>query len=153
MSFTTRFKNYRNNTNISYCGGIVASQSFHPHTILQPYFYNRLLRNIPVTLLVLLLASCSVAKKIGKQADQVLLSDTAISTGHIGISIYEPATNSFWYNHNATKYFVPASNTKLFSLYAGLKYLGDSVPGLRYELDTNGGVRVQPTGDPSFLHA
>jgi D-alanyl-D-alanine carboxypeptidase len=152
MSHTPNFKLNMSNTSGSLYSSIVASQSFHPHTFLQRYSYHRLFRHTSVGLLLLLLASCSVTKKIGKQAEHVLLSDTAISTGHIGISIYEPATNSFWYNHDATKYFVPASNTKLFSLYAGLKYLGDSVPGLRYEADANGVVRIQPTGDPSFLH-
>ena len=50
-----------------------------------------------------LLFSCSVSKQISKQANTILLNDTAISTGHIGISIYEPATNTYWYNYNATK--------------------------------------------------
>ena len=76
---------------------------------------------------LLFLSSCSVSKQISKQADTILLKDSAISTGHIGISIYEPATNTYWYNYNATKYFVPASNIKLFTLYAGMKYLGDSL--------------------------
>ncbi len=71
--------------------------------------------------------------------------------GHIGISIYEPATGKFWYNYQAEKYFVPASNTKLFSLYAGMKYLGDSLPGLRYEIE-NGNINILGTGDPTFLH-
>lgn len=99
-----------------------------------------------------LLASCSISSRISKQATQLLLKDSAISTGHIGISIYDPAAGRYWYNYNATKYFVPASNTKLFSLYAGLKYLGDSIPALRYEIDNDSTLRIQPTGDPTFLH-
>ncbi|MBC7890172.1 MAG: D-alanyl-D-alanine carboxypeptidase [Ferruginibacter sp.] len=102
--------------------------------------------------LVLLLTSCSTSKQISKLATKILLKDSAISTGHTGISIYEPATNQYWYNYNATKYFIPASNTKLFSLYAGMKYLGDSIAGLRYEIDTDSSLRIQPTGDPTFLH-
>ena len=98
-----------------------------------------------------ILASCSVSKQISKQSDKILLQDSAVSTGHIGISIFEPSTNSFWYNYNAAKYFVPASNTKLFSLYAGLKYLGDSLPGLRYEKISDQAILIQPTGDPTFL--
>ena len=101
--------------------------------------------------LLILLASCSVSKQIAKQADAILLKDSAASTGFIGISIYEPATGKYWYNYNATKYFTPASNTKLFTLYAGMKYLGDSLPGLRYTIihDT---LLALPTGDPSFLN-
>ncbi len=50
---------------------------------------------------------------------------------------FDASANKYLYNHNGQKYFVPASNTKLFSCYAALKYLGDSLPGLRYwENDT-----------------
>ncbi|MGB4843336.1 MAG: D-alanyl-D-alanine carboxypeptidase [Ferruginibacter sp.] len=100
---------------------------------------------------IFLLSSCSVSKQISKQANTILLNDTAISTGHIGISIYEPATNTYWYNYNATKNFIPASNTKLFTLYAGMKYLGDSLVGARfYHYGTS--LFINPAGDPTFLH-
>jgi D-alanyl-D-alanine carboxypeptidase/D-alanyl-D-alanine-endopeptidase (penicillin-binding protein 4) len=105
-----------------------------------------------VSLLLVITSSCSVSRQINKQASQILLKDTVISTGHIGICIYEPAKDQYWYNYNATKYFVPASNTKLFSLYAGMKYLGDSLVGLRYQTNEAGEVFLYPTGDPSFLH-
>ena len=99
-------------------------------------------------------SGCSVSKKISKQADSILFKDSAINTGHVGISIYEPATNKYWYNHNETHYFIPASNTKLFSLYAGMKYLGDSLVGLRYQALTMAGekiIEITPAGDPTFL--
>lgn len=95
-------------------------------------------------------ASCSISKQINRQVTQILLKDTAISTGHIGISIYEPATNKYWYNFNAGKYFIPASNTKLFTLYAGLKYLGDSLVAARL-IKSGDRLTVYPTGDPTFL--
>ena len=105
-----------------------------------------------VPCILFILASCSVSRQISKKAGSILLNDTAISTGHIGISIYEPATNKYWYNYNATKYFIPASNTKLFTLYAGMKYLGDSLVGLRYEIENDSNIHIQPTGDPTFLN-
>jgi D-alanyl-D-alanine carboxypeptidase/D-alanyl-D-alanine-endopeptidase (penicillin-binding protein 4) len=94
--------------------------------------------------------SCSVSKQISKKANRILLKDSAISQGHIGISIYEPATGKYWYEHDAEKYFIPASNTKLFSLYAGLKYLGDSLVGLRYTIEGDT-TYITPTADPTFL--
>ena len=103
-------------------------------------------------LMLSIISSCSVSKQISKQANTILLNDTAISTGHIGISIYEPATNKYWYNYNADKYFIPASNTKLFTLYAGMKYLGDSLVGLRYQDKGENAFNIFPTGDPTFLH-
>lgn len=98
------------------------------------------------------LTSCSVSKQISKQAENILIKDTAISKGHIGICIYEPATGTYWYNYNADKYFISASNTKLFTLYAGMKYLGDSLVGLRYNsVIENNTTYINPTGDPTFL--
>ena len=102
-------------------------------------------------LMLCFICSCSVSKQIGKQANSILLSDSAIATGHIGISIYEPATNKYWYNYDADKYFIPASNTKLFTLYAGMKYLGDSLVGAKV-FEVNDTIYFQPTGDPTFLH-
>jgi serine-type D-Ala-D-Ala carboxypeptidase/endopeptidase (penicillin-binding protein 4) len=102
---------------------------------------------------IFMLASCSVSKKISNQATDILLNDTAISTGHIGISIYEPATDKYWYNYNADKYFIPASNTKLFTLYAGMKYLGDSLTALVYQNFSDTAINVAGTGDPTFMHA
>ena len=67
-----------------------------------------------------LLSCVSSSAQISQLADSILINDSVISTGHIGISIYEPATNTYLYNYNATKYFVPASNTKLFTCYAGM---------------------------------
>jgi len=96
--------------------------------------------------------SCSGSRKIAREAEYQLLNDTAIRQGHIGISIYEPATGKYWYNHNADKYFIPASNTKLYTLYAGLKYLGDSLPGIGYQFEPGNNVtHIFPTGDPGFL--
>ena len=97
------------------------------------------------------LFSCSINKELGKQANRILLKDSAIAAGHIGISIFEPATGKYWYNHNGDKYFVPASNTKLFSLYAGMKYLGDSLVGMKIT-QTNDALMLNPTGDPTLLH-
>lgn len=79
------------------------------------------------------------------------MQDSSISQGHIGISIYEPSTGKYLYNYQAEKYFVPASNTKLFSLYAGMKYLGDSITAFKYFEDQNT-ITIEPAGDPTFLH-
>ena len=100
---------------------------------------------------LLVFASCSTQRKIAKAARTTLFQDSSVQHAHVGISLYDPATNKYLYNHNGQKYFVPASNTKLFSCYAALKYLGDSLPGIKYwENDT--ALYLVPTGDPSLLH-
>jgi D-alanyl-D-alanine carboxypeptidase/D-alanyl-D-alanine-endopeptidase (penicillin-binding protein 4) len=105
---------------------------------------------IPCSLIML--ASCSVSRQIAKEADAKLLKDTAVNTGFIGISIYDPSANKYLYNYNATKNFIPASNTKLFTLYAGMKYLGDSLTGIAYQNYSDTAINVFATGDPTFLH-
>jgi D-alanyl-D-alanine carboxypeptidase/D-alanyl-D-alanine-endopeptidase (penicillin-binding protein 4) len=81
----------------------------------------------------------------------MLLVDTAIRTGHIGISLFEPSSNSYWYNYNATHYFIPASNTKLFSFYTALKYLKDSLVAAQYDVMEDSILVVEASADPSFL--
>jgi D-alanyl-D-alanine carboxypeptidase/D-alanyl-D-alanine-endopeptidase (penicillin-binding protein 4) len=100
--------------------------------------------------IILVLSSCSVQQKISKSAKQVI-SDSSLLTAHVGISIYEPATGKYWYNYQGDKYFVPASNTKLATCYAAMKYLGDSLVGLRYQRLSNS-TWIEGTADPTFLH-
>ena len=97
-------------------------------------------------------SSCTPYRKISRQADNILLKDSLLSMGHAGICIYEPATQTYWYERQSGNYFIPASNTKLFTLYAGMKYLGDSITGLLYQVKENGITAIIPTGDPTFLH-
>jgi len=102
-------------------------------------------------LLLLLFCSCKTLGQITQQQSSTFLNDSVVATGHLGISIYEPATGKYLYNYNADKNFIPSSNVKLFSLYAGMKYLKDSLVGLRYvENDTS--VFIYPSGDPTLLH-
>ncbi len=104
-----------------------------------------------VLILNLFLASCSVAKQINRLAKNDVLNDTAFISAHTGISIYEPATGKYLYNYQGDKYFVPASNTKLLTCYAAMKYLGDSLVGLRYR-EENNEIMIYGAGDPTFLH-
>jgi len=100
----------------------------------------------------LVLAACSTQREIGKAANASLLQDENVKDAHVGISIYDASANKYLYNYHGNKYFVPASNTKLFTCYAALKYLGDSLPGIRY-LEDDTAVYLMPTGDPSLLHS
>jgi D-alanyl-D-alanine carboxypeptidase/D-alanyl-D-alanine-endopeptidase (penicillin-binding protein 4) len=100
-----------------------------------------------------ILAACSVQKKVQRSAMETVLKAPALQTAHIGISIYEPATGKYWYNHQGDKYFVPASNVKIPTCYAAMKYLGDSLVGGRIAIDSNGMLELYPSGDPTFLHS
>lgn len=101
--------------------------------------------------IICFLVSCSVQKQIAKRAQKSLLTSPDLASAHIGISIFDPALNRYWYNYQGDKNFIPSSNTKLFTLYAGLKYLGDSLVAARYKVE-DGTLTLQATGDPTFLH-
>ena len=107
--------------------------------------------NLSILVAISFLVSCSASRSVSSQKSEELMQQPGLANAHVGICIYEPATGKYLYNYQADKYFVPASNTKIFALYAGLKNLGDSLPAIRYfEKDT--AIYLQPTGDPSFLH-
>lgn len=94
--------------------------------------------------------SCSIQQKISRSVKQVI-NDSSLVTAHVGISIYEPATGKFWYNYQGDKYFVPASNTKIPTCYAAMKYLGDSLVVARIAFSKDSVLEIFPTGDPTFL--
>lgn len=100
--------------------------------------------------LYIFLASCSPARTITK-AEKHFLKDAAVRNAHIGISIYDAGKASYVYSYQSDHYFTPASNTKLFTCYAALKYLGDSIIGLRY-YETPDTLYLLPTADPTLLY-
>lgn len=102
-------------------------------------------------LCVLLMASCTLSRRTADAARNILLQDTALSQAHVGIALFDPTSGKWRYRHQADRYFVPASNTKLITCYAAMKHLGDSLDGIEWqELDT--AIILWPTGDPTFLH-
>ncbi|MDT0607084.1 D-alanyl-D-alanine carboxypeptidase [Croceitalea rosinachiae] len=52
---------------------------------------------------------------------------------------------------NSDKYFTPASNVKIFTLYSGLQLIPNKIPSLKY-LVQNDTLYFEGTGDPSWLH-
>jgi D-alanyl-D-alanine carboxypeptidase/D-alanyl-D-alanine-endopeptidase (penicillin-binding protein 4) len=127
----------------------VASQSFH--LMINEQLRRNIILLTSYLLLLTSLVSCSSGKYISKQAKQTLLSDSNLTAAHVGISIYDASANKYLYNYQADKYFIPASNTKIFTCYAAMKHLGDSLVGLRYQIKDSLLI-FQGTGDPTLLH-
>lgn len=114
-------------------------------------FNSQRLTTCLVLLTSYLFISCSVQKRIAKSAKEDVLGNKALLAAHVGISIYDPAENKYLYNYQGDKYFVPASNTKIPTCYAAMKYLGDSLTSaLSFNNDTS--ILIIPFADPSLLH-
>ena len=83
--------------------------------------------------------------------DSLLTASPILRQHQVGLSLAYADSAQPFYGYQEAKYFTPASTMKLFSLYAGLHILGDSLPSLRYfsRRDT---LFFQGTGDPTLLH-
>lgn len=111
-----------------------------------------MLKHILFCISLLLFFGCASTKN--KQSNTTLKSTLKqISNTHhfTGFVLYDPIANDTLYSHNATKYFTPASNTKIFTLYTAMQLLGDSVPSLKY-VTKNDTLFIEGTGDPALLH-
>ncbi len=98
-------------------------------------------------------AASSSAQKITKKKIRKMFAGSAICNDHFtGFVLYDPEKNKTIYAQNEDKYFIPASNTKLYTYYTALQMLGDSIPGLRYIVKGDSLI-FWGTGDPSFLHS
>lgn len=112
-------------------------------------YFLRIRRFGVLAFLSLFLFNCKSAK-ISKHLDESLNS-SVYENQFSGFIVYNPRTKDTVFNHNAERYFTPASNTKIFTLFTGLQYLPERVPAFKYT--TQGDTLImRSTGDPSFLH-
>ena len=102
-----------------------------------------------VFFLTALISSCAVMTN--RQVNKSIETSTLLDGHFTGFALYDPSAKDYLVERNADKYFTPASTTKLFTFFAGLKILEDSVPGLKYVIRGDSLI-FWGTGDPSFLH-
>ncbi|SHO64295.1 D-alanyl-D-alanine carboxypeptidase [Algoriphagus zhangzhouensis] len=97
--------------------------------------------------LAVLASSCTV-QKINKS----FTKSDVFDKGHLGFMLLDPDKDKVLVDINSDKYFIPASNTKLFTFYTSYTVLGDElVNGLNY-LERGDSLIFWGTGDPSLLH-
>jgi serine-type D-Ala-D-Ala carboxypeptidase/endopeptidase (penicillin-binding protein 4) len=102
--------------------------------------------------LYFLLSSCTIQKNINNASQATdVFQDSNLRSAHVGVAVFDVSGNRYIYQYQSEKYFIPASNAKLFSLYAAMKWLGDSIPAIRY-LETDTALYLLPMGDPTLLH-
>lgn len=101
--------------------------------------------------LIVGLSSCTSTKKIIQKNLGTIVSSPFYDNQFTGILFIDATSKDTLFDQNSDKYFTPASNTKIFTLYTALNTLPHRIPALRY-VHQNDTLYVQGTGDPSFLH-
>lgn len=79
--------------------------------------------------IILVIFSCSCFAQAGapKSYFNGFVTDTLFRSAHLGVSVYDPSEKKFLHSYQSDKYFIPASNTKIITCYAALKYLNDTI--------------------------
>lgn len=70
---------------------------------------------------------------------------------HAGFYLLDPANNKVLADYQGDKYFTPASNTKILTLYAAKLVLEDPLPAF-YMVKDSSILHLWPTGNPNFLN-
>ncbi len=97
--------------------------------------------------LLIAFSSCTVQK-----INQSLKKSEVFDKGHLGFMLVDPEKDKPLVEINSDRYFIPASNTKLFTFYTSYAILGDGlVNGINY-LERGDSLIFWGTGDPSLLH-
>ncbi|MBK9255818.1 MAG: D-alanyl-D-alanine carboxypeptidase [Saprospiraceae bacterium] len=78
-------------------------------------------------------------------------SSQVLKSAFSGLVMYDISENKTIFHQNEDKYFVPASNVKILTLYSCLKVLGDSIPSLRY-IENDSTLIFWGLGDPTILN-
>jgi len=108
-------------------------------------------QGIYLVLLAICLSACAPNQIIAKKVKKEFKNSPIIKQYQVGFALYDMAKKEMIFQKDADKYYTPASNTKLYTFYAGLKMMPDSIPSLRY-IENGDSVVFWGTGDPSFLH-
>lgn len=78
------------------------------------------------------------------------LGDQSFFSKHLsGFELYDLDSQTVVFERNSEQRFIPASTTKLFTLFAGVSILNDSTQTLRYTTQGDT-IRIWGAGDPSW---
>lgn len=106
------------------------------------------------SLLILILVFIGLdtrAQKLTERKVRKLFDKSSLMQEHFVGFILQEEGGKIVFSQHEDIHFVPASNTKLLTLYAGLQILGDSIPAFHYEVSGDSLI-IWATGDPSLLH-
>jgi len=109
-------------------------------------------RKLLVILLIGLAISCHPKlNPIQQQIQSDINRSEVFKNNFTGLVVYDPVTKDTLVNINGSKYFTPASNTKIITLYTALTLIPKQIEALKYTTK-NDSLFIKGTGDPSFFH-
>lgn len=116
------------------------------------------LRYVTALFLITVLVSCSPS---GTVVTEEIEEDNSISKffdesgifsqSNTGFILYDPESGQTIHEIGADRFYIPASNMKMFTLYAAAKSLPDTLPSLLYTV-RNDSLFFHGTADPTFLN-
>lgn len=102
--------------------------------------------------LYLLLSACGSNLKVNKTPINKYFNSKGFKNQMSGLLVYDPATKDTLVNINGSQYFIPASNTKILTLYTALSILPKQMPLVRVlEIGTDT-LLISGMGDPTPFH-
>ncbi len=104
------------------------------------------MKNLILSIILLWCCSCTV-----QQIRKSIKDSEVFEQGFAGIMLYDPVKGKTIYAQNEKRYFIPASNTKLFTFYYSYKILENTVNGLNYIIQGESLI-FWGSADPTFLH-
>ncbi len=112
-----------------------------------------LMKTLGISILLLICQHGFAQLAANKQGalNNLVEKSEVFSKGFTGFVLFDPENQQFVYKKDADRYFTPASNTKIFTLYTSLKVLGETMPALRYVISGDSLI-FWGTGNPVFLH-
>lgn len=102
-------------------------------------------------LIFFVLTACTSTKKRFIKSINSTFSSPSYENQFTGLLIVNAQNQDTLLSFNGEKYFTPASNTKIFTLFSSLELLSDSIPTIKY-LERNDTLYIEGTGDPTLLH-
>lgn len=110
-------------------------------------------RTFLLTLSLFLIVTNAQSQRLSKRKiDKIFQKSELLKKHFVGFSLYDESKDKLVYEWNADQNFIPASNTKILTLYTSLEMLGDSIPALKYKINKDSLI-FWGTGDPTLGYA
>lgn len=106
---------------------------------------------ILVSILIGLSSCVTVGTRTGRHAERAVKHSGVFNRAFTGFVLMDPESGKLLADYQGSKYFTPASNTKILALAACLEYLPDTLPAIKV-INTDNRIYFRGTANPVLLH-